>query len=453
MKLRNKAIIPLLSVMIALMMVITACGSSDSNNDENNNQNTNGTTNTEPSENTEPDADADAGDGNQNIVEKPFEEGAELTVWEGSGVHEQWMKFVAEAFTEEHGIPVKVQVVENGEAPAKLQTDGPAGLAADVFVAPHDHIGNMTAAGLILPNDHYTDADRSRFLENAITSLSMEGELYGYPSAIETYILYYNKNLVPNPPKSFDELIEQAEGINDFDNDQYGLLWEMGNLYYDSAFIYGFGGYVFGSDGTDPNDIGLNNEGAIAALDYIKEIQEKLIPFKKEDITYDIKESFFKDGQLGFNINGPWAAPSFNEAGVDYGVMPLPELPNGEHPKSFSGIRALFVNSYTDYPMASKLFAAFATSEEMLAKRYEITQSLAPDKALMEDPAVLADPVSIAVLEQAAHSIPMPSIPEMPAVWGPVGAAITDVWNNGTDSKKALDQAVQQIEEAMAATK
>ncbi|WP_258188483.1 extracellular solute-binding protein [Candidatus Hakubella thermalkaliphila] len=61
-------------------------------------------------------------------------------------------------------------------------------------------------------------------------------------------------------------------------------------------------------------------------------------------------------------------------------------LPNGERPTSVSGIRSLFVSSFTEYPMASKLFAQFVTSKELLAKRFTDTGQLPPRFDLVDDP-------------------------------------------------------------------
>ena len=86
--------------------------------------------------------------------------------------------------------------------PEKLKTDGPAGLGADVFHAPHDHVGNMVSAGSILEN-MVADEYKENFMEAAIngTSYTDDGgsNLYGFPIAIETYALYYNKDLVDTP--------------------------------------------------------------------------------------------------------------------------------------------------------------------------------------------------------------------------------------------------------------
>ena len=79
----------------------------------------------------------------------------------------EWALLVAEEFEKEYGIPVEVQEVAHTDAAGKLETDGPAGLGADVFHAPHDHVGNMVASGLILEN-MVADEYKENFMEAAL---------------------------------------------------------------------------------------------------------------------------------------------------------------------------------------------------------------------------------------------------------------------------------------------
>lgn len=382
------------------------------------------------------------------------EEGAELVVWESGGAVGEWMKFVAEEFTKEYGVPVTFEEVGHTDAPGKLQTDGPAGLGADVFAAPHDHLGSLVSSGLILEN-FWPEEYQGAYMDAAITGTTFDDVLYGYPSAIETYALFYNKDLVTKVPETWDELITQSKEFNDLKapeltDRKYGFMMEVSNFYFVYSLIGGYGGYVFGDNNTNPEEIGLNNEGAVKAGELLQRINTEILPLKSEDITYDVKQSQFNEGRLMFNIDGPWAVESHRSAGVNFGVAPLPKLDNGQNPTSFSGIRALYVNAYTEYPDAASLFAKFATSEEMLLKFYEQTGMLPPRTELLNNPTITNDEISAGFLTQAQYAVPMPNIPQMPSVWEPMAAALTGIWNEGTDPQQALDAAVKQIQDAIA---
>ncbi|MFC3343284.1 sugar ABC transporter substrate-binding protein [Paenibacillus abyssi] len=429
-----------LTFTLIMVLILAACsgGNAPANNGGNTTPNNSGSTNT-PS-NTANNAEEEE--------EYLPEEGASLIVWDNKDAEGEWTRFVAEEFTKQYGVPVKVEDVGHTDAPGKLKTDGPAGLAADVFAAPHDHAGSMAAQGLILEN-FYADEYLGNFMDAAITGTTYEGKLYGYPTNIETYALFYNKDLVTEVPTTFEEVIAQSKEYTDKAQNKFGFMMEVANFYFVYSIIGGHGGYVFGNSNTDANDIGLNNEGAVAAGEFMLRLKKEILPLNNEDITYDIKQSLFNEGTLMYNVDGPWAVKGHRDAGLNFGVIPMPKLENGNVPTSFSGIKGLYVNAYTKYPEAASLYARFATSEEMLLKRFEMTGELPPHNALLENEAIKQDEIASAFLTQAQSAVPMPNIPEMPAVWGPAGAALAAIWNEQTPPKEALDSAVQQIKEAI----
>lgn len=376
------------------------------------------------------------------------ETGAQLLVWESKGPELDYLKAVAEQFEKDYGVKVKVEPVPAIDSVKKLTTDGPAGIGADVFSAPHDHLGNAVMAGLVLENDVFDEKAKNEYMASAIEGVSNNGALYGFPTAIDTYALFYNKSLLPTAPKTYEEIVKFAATYNDPKNKKYAFMWNVGQLYQTYSFLAGYGGYVFGNNGTDANDIGLNNEKSVEGAKYVQSLKQ-ILPLNTNDINDNIITGFFQEGKTAAVINGPWLQSSLTQVGFEYGVAPLPLLPNGEHPKSFSGIRGLYVNSYTKYPAAAKLFASYATSKPNLSKRFEMTKQLPPRKDLMDDPIITKDANASAFLEQAKYSTPMPSIPEMGNVWVPAGTALASLWNDKLDPGTALNSAVDQIKTAI----
>lgn len=80
------------------------------------------------------------------------EEGASLILWDNGGAEAEWANYVAEEFEKKYNVPVEVQEVSHTDAAGKLETDGPAGLGADVFNAAHDHLGTLVSGGLVYDN-------------------------------------------------------------------------------------------------------------------------------------------------------------------------------------------------------------------------------------------------------------------------------------------------------------
>ncbi len=379
------------------------------------------------------------------------EAGASLVIWEDKN-QRSFIEQLAKEFEQQYGVSVKMEELAPPDQVTKLTTDGPAGLGADVVVFPHDQIGRAAQAGLIYPNEEFQEQTVSENAENAVKAVTFEDVLYGYPYAVETYALYYNKKLMPTPPKTMEEVITFAESFNDVKNNKFALMWELQQFYYDYAFLVTPGGYMFGQENTDKNDIGLNNDGSIEGGKFLQTLKEKVLPLKMGDVNYDIKKGLFTAGTLAMDINGPWALADYRAtSGLEFGVAPLPTI-NGKPMVSFSGVKAYYVNANTQYPNASKLFARFLSTKEAQLQNFEINGLLPSNTEAAADPAISNDEVTKAFLEQFNNSTPMPAIPEMGNVWGPITAGIAEIWDEGKDVKESLDKAVKQIQEAISSS-
>ncbi|XEC94645.1 extracellular solute-binding protein [Paenibacillus tarimensis] len=424
-------------LLLALVMVFTlaACGGSNGNNNGNEQQSTN-TANTNQQTNEE-------------AVEEDElqpEDGAKLVVWE-SKEEKPFIEAVGKKFEELYGIKVTVEEVPGGDQGGRLATDGPAGLAADVLVMPHDHVGPAATANLILPNDYFEEETRANSVESAIEASSFNGVLYGYPKSVETYALFYNKDLMAEAPKTWEEIVEFAKTFNDAANKKYAVMWENGNFYYGYSFFASMGGYVFGNNGTDPNDIGLNNEGAVEGMKFFQSLKE-ILPLQTGDISWDVKTQLFQEGKLALNIDGPWAVSNFRDK-VNFGVAPLPQMPGGKASTSFSGVKSYYVNAYSKYPNAARLFSNFAASKENQLLNYEMTGIIPANVEAGEDEKIKNDPVISGFFQQFVNSTPMPTIPAMGNVWEPGAAALTTIWNDNADVQTTLDNTVKTIKEKL----
>lgn len=431
----KKALVLLAS--LSLVASITACGSS--NNGGNNTANT-----PAPANNAQGNANAgnNASAGAEAITP---EEGAELLVWE-SKEEMAFTEEIVKQFEEKYGVKVRIEEKAPTDQIGVLTQDGPSGLAADVLIVPHDHIGNAAKSGLILANDVFEEETKKNNTEASIVGASFEDVLYGYPRAAETMALYYNKSLVKEAPKSFDDVLEFSKTFTNKDQNKYGIMWEAGNMYFNYPFIASAGGYLFGNNGTDPNDIGLANDGAIEGLKVFQSLKAAL-PINTGDINPDIKRSLFGSGDVAMDINGPWELAGYKAAlGDNLGLAPYPTVA-GKTAITFSGIKVWVVNSFTKYPNAAKLFANFASNKDAQLLLNEKVGAVPTNLEALESDQIKNDPYVSAFAEQAKNSQPMPSIPEMSNVWAPVNAALPEIWNNNADPKTAMDKAVKQIQD------
>lgn len=425
----------LLVLMAALSLVvsITACGS------KNNAGNTGNTTNT-PVNTSQDNKANDAGASQEALVP---EEGAELLVWE-SREEVPFTEKIAQQFEEKYGVKVNIEEVPIPDQKARLITDGPSGLGADVLVIPHDHLGDAVGSGLLLENDSFGEETKSRNTEASTIGMSYDGKLYGYPRAAETSALYYNKSLIAEAPKTFEDVIAFGKTFTDKAKKKYAIMWETGNLYFNYPFIASNGGYLFGNDGTNKDDIGLAKPEALAGLKVFQDLKE-ILPVPSGDINGDIKRGLFTAGDVAMDITGPWELAAYKEAlGENLGVAPVPTV-LGKTAITFSGFKGYVVSSFTKYPNAAKLYADFASNKESQLLLNETVGSVPTNLEALEADQIKNDPYIAAFAEQAKNSQPMPSIPEMNNVWGPANAALPEIWNNNADPKAAMENAVKQI--------
>ncbi|MDQ0191872.1 sugar ABC transporter substrate-binding protein [Paenibacillus wynnii] len=427
-----------LTAACSMVLSITACGSNNNANNGGNVEATNA-----PAANTTENAGTNSG--NAAATEVVPEDGATLTVWESKD-ERKFAEEIAKQFTAKYNVPVKIEELAPPDQVNRLIQDGPSGLAADVVLLPHDNLGKAASASVVLPNDIFAEETKSANTEASIIGSTFNNELYGYPRAAETYALYYNKSLLKEAPKSFDDVLAFSKTFTDKSKNRYGIMWEVGNLYFNYMFIASNGGYLFGDNGTNKDDIGLNNEGAITSLKAFVKMKEAL-PIKSGDINPDIKRGLFNSGDVAMDITGPWELAGYKTAlGDNLGIAPIPTI-DGKTSITFSGIKIFAVNAYSQYPNAAKLYANFASGKDAQLLLNKLVGSVPTNNEALADPQISGDPYVSAFAEQAKNSQPMPSIPEMGNVWAPVNAALPEIWDKNVDPKVAMDKAVQQIKD------
>jgi len=375
-----------------------------------------------------------------------------LVVWESSGPEEEWVRAMGELYFKETGVEIEVFPVDQLSQSDKLALDGPAGKGADIVAWPHDKIGQTVEQGLLweLPED---TLDLSNFTKSAVDAMRYQGKLYGIPYAMESLALVYNKDLLPEVPETFDELIAFAKKFNNPRQNKWGFMFDMGDFYFAYGFFGGFGGYVFKETeaGLDPDDIGLANEGSIQAANYLKSFRDAgLIP---EGTTKDVIEGLFLEGNLAAQINGPWAYANYNKAGLNYGVAPLPKLSNGRYPQTFIGVKGYYVSAFSKNQKEALRFILWLTSKENSFKHYEDTAIIPSRDDVINMPQFKENSTIQAFAIQASRGVPMPNIPEMMQVWDPCGSAITFILQGQAPADVVLPLCVEQIKENIAMMK
>ncbi|WP_052702794.1 maltose ABC transporter substrate-binding protein [Paenibacillus beijingensis] len=433
----------LLAITTSLLFSLTACGGASNNAGQaaNTGQAANAGNTAEPAAGT------DSSAAGQQADELKPEPGAELVYWD---MKDAYSEFLVQEFEKKYGIKVKLEDVKFWETIGRLGTDGPAGTGADVFVAGADQLAGGVKGGLVLPNDYFADETNKISVKSTVDAVTIDGILYGYPRNIESYLMYVNKDLVKDAKlDTWDDIKAFAKQFNDIPNNKYALLYEMNNLLYNYTYMAGYGAYIFGSNGTDKNDIGLNNEGAVKGLEFYRSLKE-ILPVKSTDITEDVKVSLWEEGKAAIILDGIWNAGKYKKLPFKVGVMDLPKMPGDVAPVPYASVPAYFVSSYSKYPNAAKLFANFATSKEMQLKNFEMRGVLPAYEGIENEDALKNDEFIQALSKQAKNAQMIPSIQEVSFFFQNMSPVLEQVWN-GADIKTTLDKAVANMKANIAA--
>ncbi|KAA5808358.1 maltose ABC transporter substrate-binding protein [Thermoanaerobacterium thermosaccharolyticum] len=365
-------------------------------------------------------------------------ESVSLTVWSHLTDSEvAKVQEIANKWAKETGNTVKV-LADQSDFQA-FSTAAQSGKGPDImFGTPNP--GDFQKAGLLaeVPDGVINKSD---YVSMSIDAVSFDGKLYAIPLAMETYALFYNTDKVPTPPSTMQDLIEQGKKV--------GFQYDINNFYYSYAFIAANGGYVFKKNGGsyDVNDIGLNNDGAKKGLAMIKDfvITDKFMP---ADIKGDMAKGNFQSGKIGLYIGGPWDVDGFKKANVKFKVTPLPTM-NGKPTPSFVGIQVAFVNSNSKHQKEAWDLMKYLAQNTALPL-FETGNRIPVLTSVLNNDEVKNNEIMNAFAAQAKNGQPMPSIPEMSAVWTPAGNALQLITSGKATPAKAADDMVNQIKQGIA---
>lgn len=375
----------------------------------------------------------------------------QLTVWEdldkGHGIQP-----AIEAFEKEFNC--KINLVQSDYVSHIQKLEEAVGNGAtnlpDIVMLPADRLGDAAQKGLITPLN-FMVSDRDIYLDSAVSAFTYNGQIFACPRSVETMVVYYNQDLMDYPFETMDEYYNFSIAMKN--QGKNGVIGKWDNVYFVYGFIRGFGGYVFGKNGDgslNPHDIGMNNSGAVMGADYLKNFVMNALPREVlGDGGWGALGQLFGSGRAAAIITGPWELEGIAKSGINYGVAPLPKLPNGNYMCPFLGFRGYVVTKFSKNHDLAEKFLRYINQNQYALKRYEGIHEIPPLKAVMADSLIKNDDFANAVSVQALNAEPMPSIPEMAQVWGPMNDAISDIVTGKVPTKQALDDGVAKIKAAI----
>lgn len=314
----------------------------------------------------------------------------------------------------------------------------------DVVNADVVWTAEFAARGWIAPLDGKVDT--SALLPATVATATYNGKLYAAPYASDGGMLYYRKDLVPTPPKTWDELKADCAVAKQNNMGCYaGQFAQYEGLTVNvSEAINSAGGDIVKNSG---KDVTVDSAEAKKGLQFLVDgFQQGYIP--KEAITYQEEEGrrAFQQGHLLFLRNWPYVYNLAKAPGKDsvvqdkFAVAPLPG-PDGPGSSTLGG-HNLALSSFSKHQQSAIDWMKFMESTDI--QRQLLTElSNAPVVAsLYDDPQLQQQVPYLATLK--ASILNAKTRPVTP-VYNEVTLAIEKNSYEALQGKKSVDDALKDM--------
>jgi arabinogalactan oligomer / maltooligosaccharide transport system substrate-binding protein len=374
-------------------------------------------------------------------TESPAAAPSDLLLWVYDDTRVETLTTLGEQFKAEYGVGVQIQVVDLSEIRNAMTMGAASGEGPDMIIIPHDNLGPMVENGSAAVTDLGDKA--SSILPNAIDGFTYNGKLYGLPLSIENIGFFRNTDLVPEAPATWDEVAQIGTDL--VKSGKADSAIGLPDLTYNTYPLFtSYGGYIFGRDASGNftvDDFGLNNDGTVAGLTWVKNLVDA--GAVSSTIDWEASHVTFETGRSPFIMTGPWAITRFKTAGVHYAISPFPAAEAGGKPGyPFMGVQGLVINANKPNVVLAQTFAEWLAAEEHYQALFAADTRPSAWKTVFEG----ATDVDTAGFNAAGvDAVPMPSIPAMGYVWDAWVGAGNLVVTGELSPKDALDAAVKQV--------
>lgn len=383
----------------------------------------------------------------------PSRADADLVIWADADRAPILTKY-ADQFAQENGVTVAVQIAT--ETRKQFGDATKVGKGPDIVVGAHDWLGELVQNGTVAPIQ-LDEATAAKFAPAAMTASKFNGQNYGVPFSVENIALVRNTDLAPDAPATMDDLITAAKAAKAKDSKVSVLLdqavGKTGNAFYTYPWLSAYGGGIFAlkdNGDYDADKVIVNSAESLKGAEQLAMMgKEKVLSTNVGD---DNAEGIFTGGKAPFFFTGPWSIPNIKKAGINYAISNLPSLSGGGAMQPFLGVQLFYVSSKAKNAALAQEFV----TNYVPTKDFQLAIFAAGGRppALTEayEEVATSDPDVKAWYEAGTDGKPMPNIPAMNSVWGPLGQAASDVIAGKAEPKARFDAAQKEIEKAIKAS-
>ena len=366
-----------------------------------------------------------------------------------------------QAFTDMTGIETEWIFIPFGSLQEKMNAEGTAAVGNFDLVNYLDSWGPANAYWL-LPIDQWMARDgisMDRYPEAFARSAQFEGQTLGFPLRAHPQLLFYRKDLIPNPPQSWEEIAAMGKDWPHKDISPIALYYNNdGNrqsLFIWINFLWGAGEKIFNEDGS----AGWATDAAIKATeDYVKLLTEHKVanPNSVAFVEQDARQSFMQGNSA--MVPGWWwfysvmQNPKASTLTKDQiGFIGMPSYAGMT--KTYAISMPFSISKYSKNQEASWEFLKWLSNPDM--DKANAVERKVGDKDIVNNVVTHITSLTDATVNQANDNIQnaawnslknsdiMPQIPEWPEVGDILSIAIAKAASGGDTRQLMLDAAEQ----------
>ncbi|AXA39631.1 MULTISPECIES: extracellular solute-binding protein [Rhizobium] len=226
---------------------------------------------------------------------------------------------------------------------------------------------------LVDVSSRVTDEMKKGVLPGAWTTVQYDSKYYGMPWILDTKYLFYNKEIlekagIKTPPKTWDELTEQAKTIKDKGLLATPIAWSWSQA---EAAICDYTTLVsaFGGDFLKDGKPAFQTGGGLDALKYMVSSYSSGLtnPNSKEFLEEDVRK-VFENGDAAFALNWTYMYnmandPKDSKVAGKVGVVPAPGVAGKSEASAVNGSMGLGITSASKHPDEAWKYITFMTSQ------------------------------------------------------------------------------------------
>ncbi|MEU7933428.1 ABC transporter substrate-binding protein [Micromonospora echinofusca] len=266
----------------------------------------------------------------------------------------------------------------------------------------------------------WTGQDRAEVeqgtLAGPLETARYEDKLYGAPKNTNVQLLWYRKDLVPQPPKTWDQMISTAQELKQ-QGKPYQVL-TMGAQYEGLVVLYNTlaesaGGKILSDDGKQA----VMDEGTVRALEQLQRFATSGVTSPSfSNATEDPVRLEFQSGDGAFQVNWPFVYPAMQEANPELakqvGWARVPGVDENTPSKVTIGGINMAVSAYSKHPEES-FEAARCIRNEKNQKFSAVNDGVPPTiEKVYDDPEMAeAYPMKDTILEELKEPAVRPLTP------------------------------------------